>query len=125
MGSSVVDEARARARENDGRFLLRDEMNFFTVETSGFSVVVVDTPNFLRAAPNERTGLRLGTTSDSICWLSLKRCWIASGRLELEENFFVVVNLLVASVDGSAVTIVDSSSVVSSELFDSRDSGIS
>lgn len=37
-----------------------------------------------------------------------------------------MVSLLVlASVDGSAVTMVDSSSVVSSESFDSRESGIS
>lgn len=103
-------------------------MNFFTVETSGFSVVVVETPNFFRAAPNDRAGLRLGTTSDSICWLSLKRCWIASdGRLEfVVVNLRVVVSLLMlASVDGSAVTIVDSSSVVSSESFASRESGIS
>lgn len=76
-------------------------------------MVVVDAPNFLRGAPNARFGLRLGTTSDSICWLSLKR-W--TGR-------FDCCRVGAVSVAGSAVTTVDSSSVVSSELFTSCDSG--
>lgn len=104
---------RALDNEKVGR-LGRDGTNFLMVDTSGDSVVVVlRAPNLRRVVPKLRFGLRLGTTSDSICWLSLKR-W-SSGRLDGRR--------VGVSVEGSPVTTVDNGSAVSSESFSSRESG--
>lgn len=67
MLSVVLTVVRALDNEKDGRFD-REGMNFLIVDTSGDSVVVVlEAPNLRRVVPKLRLGLRLGTTSDSIC----------------------------------------------------------
>lgn len=63
----MLTVVRAFDNEKEGRFD-REGMNFFMVDTSGDSVVVVlKAPNLRRVVPKLRLGLRLGTTSDSIC----------------------------------------------------------